>query len=184
MCAAKYSAASSSRRKRSRLMPGGKFTRPRPRRNLFVPCALVVSPHGLLDFRIADQQKPPALHVSAARRANTGLQDLSDRSFGTGSGFNRRIDRVVRMISNRSAVFGLRQAWRARSCVLSAENSRCCRSIVEQQHARCRRSVFRDPRPTVLCRVFWKAYSRGSNRLHVRYPKFQQLKDYFNHVTV
>jgi hypothetical protein len=27
-------------------------------------------------------------------------------SFGTGSGFSRRIDRVVRMISNRSAVFG------------------------------------------------------------------------------
>jgi hypothetical protein len=28
-------------------------------------------------------------------------------SFGTGADFNRRIERVVRMISNRSAVFGV-----------------------------------------------------------------------------
>jgi hypothetical protein len=32
---------------------------------------------------------------------------LRIRSFGTGSGFSRRIDRVVLMISNRSVVFAV-----------------------------------------------------------------------------
>jgi hypothetical protein len=41
---------------------------------------------------------PLGAHMPASRILRTS-------SFGTGSGFSRRIDRVVRIISNRSAVF-------------------------------------------------------------------------------
>jgi hypothetical protein len=51
----------------------GRFTSPIPRCNLFVSCALVVGPDSLFDLRIADYQKPPALHVAAARRTHARL---------------------------------------------------------------------------------------------------------------
>jgi hypothetical protein len=75
MCAARYSAASSSRRNRSWLMPEAGS----PRRNLFIPSALVVSADRLLDTGVPDHQKPPPLHVAAARRTDARLQDLADQ---------------------------------------------------------------------------------------------------------
>ncbi len=50
---------------------------------------------------------------------------LWDNAFGTGSGFSRRIDRVVRMISNRSVVV---EAGVLGHGVISAWNSGCYRS--------------------------------------------------------
>jgi hypothetical protein len=45
-----------------------------------------------------------ALHVAAGWRAGAGLKEVSDYSFGTGSGFSRHIERMVSIISNRSAL--------------------------------------------------------------------------------
>src|SRR6516162_6590650 len=59
-----------------------------------------------LDVRVTDYQEQPALDASSARRAAPGLEDLSISSFGAESGLNRRIDRVIRIISNKSLVFG------------------------------------------------------------------------------
>jgi hypothetical protein len=79
-----------------------RLTCPIPWRNLFIPCALVVRPDSFLDLRIAGYQKPPALHGAALGAQVPASRIFRISSFGTGSGFNRRIDRVVRMISNRS----------------------------------------------------------------------------------
>jgi hypothetical protein len=43
------------------------------------PCTLVQGSDSLFDFRITDYQKPPALHVAAAGRADTCFQDFSDQ---------------------------------------------------------------------------------------------------------
>src|SRR5262249_20410399 len=51
----------------------GRFTRPMPWRNLFIPGALVQGRDRLRDLRIAGNQKPPALHISTAGR--TARQD-------------------------------------------------------------------------------------------------------------
>jgi hypothetical protein len=58
---------------------GGRFTRPMPRRNLFIPSTLVQGPDPLLDLRVADYQKPPALHISTARGTDARLKDLADQ---------------------------------------------------------------------------------------------------------
>src|SRR5215469_14598162 len=55
------------------------FTGPIPWSDPLIPGPLVVGPHSLLDLRITDYQKPPLLHISAAWRTNTRLQDLSDQ---------------------------------------------------------------------------------------------------------
>src|SRR5580700_12308196 len=57
----------------------GGFTRPIPWGNLLVPRTLVQGSDRRLDLWIADYQELPALHVSAARRTHTSLQDLSDQ---------------------------------------------------------------------------------------------------------
>src|SRR5271165_2979472 len=57
----------------------GRFTRPIPRCNLFIPGALVVGPDSLLDLRIADYQETPSLRVAAARGPDARLQDLSGK---------------------------------------------------------------------------------------------------------
>jgi hypothetical protein len=80
---------------------------------------------GIADFRTALEAKPTgvALKNNTTPPTSSGSTRISDRklhqplgahtpaskifrisSFGTGSGFSRRIDRVVRMISNRSVV--------------------------------------------------------------------------------
>jgi hypothetical protein len=60
-----------------------------------------------LDVRVTNYQEQPALDASSARRAAPGLEDLS---MSTESGLNRRIDRVIRIISNKALVFGARPA--------------------------------------------------------------------------
>jgi hypothetical protein len=62
----------------------------------------VASADSLFDLRIADDQEPPSLHVSPARRTNTYLQDLSHQFI-----WHRRIERVLRMISKRSVVLAV-----------------------------------------------------------------------------
>src|SRR6202035_1635191 len=57
----------------------GGFTRPIPWGNLLVPRTLVQGSDRLLDLWIADYQELPALHISAAPRPHTSLQDLSDQ---------------------------------------------------------------------------------------------------------
>jgi hypothetical protein len=78
----------------------GRFTGSIPRRNLLIPSALVVGPDSLFDpltlgsLTTRDRQRcmfrPLGAHTPASRifRIN---------SFGTGSGFSRRIERVVLM---------------------------------------------------------------------------------------
>ena len=57
----------------------GRFTRSIPWGDLFIPGALVHGPDRLFDLRIADDQESPSLHVSTARRADTGFKDLTDQ---------------------------------------------------------------------------------------------------------
>src|SRR5947207_3422345 len=70
--------------------------------NDLIPSAPIERPNRLLDLGIADDEEAPSLHVAAARRADTGFEIIRTSSPGTGSVFSRRIERVVRMISNRS----------------------------------------------------------------------------------
>src|SRR5580704_11317379 len=79
MCAARYSAASSSRRKRSLLMPGAGSPAPISWRDLLIPGALIQGPDRLLDLRIADYQEAPALHISATRGTHARFEDLPDQ---------------------------------------------------------------------------------------------------------
>jgi hypothetical protein len=55
------------------------FTGPIPWRNVFIPGALVQGPDRPFDLAVSDDQEPPPLHISAAGRTNTRLQDLSDQ---------------------------------------------------------------------------------------------------------
>ena len=62
-------------------LPAGarsRFTSPVPWGDLFIPGALVQGPDSLFDFRIADYEEPPALHISAARRTDARFKDLSN----------------------------------------------------------------------------------------------------------
>jgi hypothetical protein len=86
-------------------LPAGarsRFTKSIPRGDPFIPSPLIQGPDSPFDLRIADYQKAPTLHVAAARAQTPASRIFRISSFGTGSGFSRRIDRVVRMISNRS----------------------------------------------------------------------------------
>jgi len=58
-------------------------------------------------LEVTDYQERPALDASSARRGAPGLEDLS---MSIESGLNRRIDRVIRIISNKALVFGARPA--------------------------------------------------------------------------
>jgi hypothetical protein len=64
--------------------------------------ALVDHLHRLLDLRILDHQEAPALRVAAVGGAAPASRILRISASGTGSGFNRRIERVVCMISKTS----------------------------------------------------------------------------------
>ena len=72
MCAARYSAASSNRRNRSRLKAGAGS----PARHRGATCssqAACNSPNCPFDLGVLDHEEPPTLHISAARRTNTRL---------------------------------------------------------------------------------------------------------------
>src|ERR1700758_2465354 len=107
MWLAKYSAAASILSNRSRLVPGAGS----PARYRGATCSsqarLYKAPTVSLTFgsRITRNRQrcifPPLGAQTPASRI------FRMRSFGTGSGFSRRIDRVVRMISNRSALFAV-----------------------------------------------------------------------------
>jgi len=60
----------------------GWFTGPISRCNLLVPCSLVIDADPLLDLRISDHQEAPALHISAARRADARFEYLTDEITG------------------------------------------------------------------------------------------------------
>ena len=64
-----------------------------------------LGPDGLLDLEVPDDEEPPALH-GCRRTARTRLlqEFVRINSGGTGSGFSRRIDLIVAVISNRSWV--------------------------------------------------------------------------------
>ena len=57
----------------------GRFTGTIPWGHLFIPSPLIQGHDRLLDLRIADDEEPPSLHVSTARRTDTRLQDLTDQ---------------------------------------------------------------------------------------------------------
>src|SRR6266480_537378 len=82
-----------------------RFTRPIPRRELFVPGTLDKAPTVSLIFgsRTTRNRQRCMFPPLGAQTPASRIFWIS--SFGTGSGFSRRIDRVVRIISNRSAVF-------------------------------------------------------------------------------
>jgi hypothetical protein len=106
MCAARYSAAASSRRNCSRLMPGaGSPDRYRGATCLSQARLYKASTVSFISASLTTRHRhyrmlpPLGAHTPASRIFRI-------KSFGTGSGFSRRIERVVLMISNRSAVLG------------------------------------------------------------------------------
>src|SRR5215472_2950805 len=105
MWAARYSAASSSRRNCSRLTPGAGSPARYRGATCFSNARLYKSPTVCLTFgsRITKKRQRCMFPPLGAQTPASRILRIS--SFGTGSGFNRRIDRVVRMISNRS------EAW-------------------------------------------------------------------------
>ena len=60
--------------------------------------------HLLLDCRIFHHQEPPGLVVATVGGADPGFKNPLISSSGTGSGFNRRIERVEPMISKKSGM--------------------------------------------------------------------------------
>src|SRR6266851_6527375 len=181
MCVAKYSAASSSRRNRSRLMPGDGS----PDRYRGATCSsqarLYKAPTVSLTFgsRITRNRQRCIFPPLGAQTPASRIFRIN--SFGTGSGLSRRIDRVVRMISNRSAVFGAASGVAGWVMCLSAQNRGPGESIIEQRHARCTRSVFRDPRPTVLAGFLEGVFTKAQ-LAHLRDQKLQATKDRVTHV--
>jgi len=73
----------------------------------YIPGTLAQGPDSLLDLRVSDYEEAPSLHASTARRTDARFEDLTDQFVRHRSGFSRRIDRVVRMISKRSVVLGV-----------------------------------------------------------------------------
>ena len=73
-----------------------------PGRDLLFPRAFVVCPDRLLNLRIADYQNRQRCMLPPLGAQTPASRIFRINSFGTESGFNRRIDRVVLMISNRS----------------------------------------------------------------------------------
>ena len=106
MCAAKYSAAASILSNRSRLVPGAGSparyrgaTRSSQARLYKAPTVSLI-----LGSRITRNRHRYMLPPLGAQTPASRIFRI--KSFGTGSGFNRRIEGVVLMISNRSTVFG------------------------------------------------------------------------------
>src|SRR5882672_3311217 len=60
---------------------GRGFTLPVTRGDHLVPGAFVIRPDSLFDRCVPNNEKPPPLHIAAARSANAGLQDLPDQRF-------------------------------------------------------------------------------------------------------
>src|SRR5215472_2469735 len=122
MWLARYSAALSSRINRSRLMPGAGS----PARYRAATCSsqarLYKAPTvSLIAGSLMTRNRQRCIFPPLGARTPAS-RILRINSLGTGSGFNRRIERVVLMISNRSAVWGVRQAWRPRwRAIKSAE---------------------------------------------------------------
>jgi len=103
MWLARYSAAASQPLALAGSGLRGCFTRPIPWGDLLIPGPLVQGSERLLDLRITDYQETPALRMFPPLGAHTPASRIFRvNSFGTGSGFSRRIDRVVRIISNKS----------------------------------------------------------------------------------
>ena len=134
MCG-KYSAA--SRRNRSRLMTGAGSparyrgaTRSSQARLYKAPTVFFTSGSRITKKRQRCMFPPLGAQIPASRI-------LRMSSFGTGSGFSRRIDRVVRMISNRSMpsiALGMASPagyWLSQACAMGSLRAR---------------SVARDPR--------------------------------------
>ena len=55
----------------------------------------------LFNLGILHHDEAPMLSIATARRADSRLQDFTDEFIGAGSGFSRRIARIVRIASNR-----------------------------------------------------------------------------------
>src|SRR5215831_13855745 len=79
MWLARYSAAASILSNRSRLVPGAGSPDRYRGATRSSQDRLYTAPTVSLTFSIADHQEPPALHVSAARRAHAGFEDLPDQ---------------------------------------------------------------------------------------------------------
>src|SRR6516162_7472542 len=143
ICAARYSAAASILSNRSRLVPGAGS----PDRYRGATCSsqarLYKAPTSCLTFgsRITKNRQrcifPPLGAQTPASRI------LRINSFGTGSGFSRRIERVVRMISNRSALWlslgmasSLARDWVSRGCPIGWLSARiaCGAPIYRRDH--------------------------------------------------
>jgi len=75
--------------------------------NLLVPCPLIVGPTVCLITASLITRKRQRCMFPPFGAQTPASRIFRISSFGTGSGFSRRIDRVVRMISNRSAVSGM-----------------------------------------------------------------------------
>src|ERR1700748_3296736 len=107
MWLARYSAAASILSNRSRLVPGAGS----PDRYRGATCSsqarLYKAPTVSLTFgsRITRNRQRCIFPPLGAQTPASRILRIS--SFGTGSGFSHRIDRADRMISNRSAVFGV-----------------------------------------------------------------------------
>src|SRR2546430_1437532 len=72
----------------------GRFTRSIPWSHLLVPGTLVQGPDRLLDLWVADNEEAPALQFPPLGAHTPASSILRISSFGTGSGFSRRIERV------------------------------------------------------------------------------------------
>src|SRR5499427_8202552 len=131
MCAARYSAAASILSNRSRLVPGAGS----PDRYRGATCSsqarLYKAPTVSLTFgsRINRKRQRCIFPPLGAHTPTSRIFLIS--SFGTGSGFSRRIDRVVLMISNRSMPwfsFGiaspLARDWLSRACPMGQLSAR------------------------------------------------------------
>ena len=70
----------------------------------FVEQLFVIALHDFLAGMVFQHQKTPALSVAAIGSRLAGEQDLADQLVGPGSGFSRRIARIVCMISKMSVV--------------------------------------------------------------------------------
>src|ERR1700746_3120679 len=105
MCAARYSAAASILSNRSRLVPGAGLPDPCRGATCSSQARLYKAPTVSLTFgsRITRNRQRCMLPPLGAQTPASRILRIS--SFGTGSGFSRRIDRVVRIISNRSVLW-------------------------------------------------------------------------------
>ena len=78
------------------------FARPVSRADHFVPGAFVVGSDRLLDFRSRTTRNLQRCMLPPEGADTPASRIFLTKAGGTGSGFNRRIERVVCMISNRT----------------------------------------------------------------------------------